>query len=181
MTLQRQRRIASVAVTLFAVLACLSGIDRTSERRPTLVLLIPALFQSHAARAEAAKGLADGDSLAAAKAARRAIRADPLDRRGPTFLAAAMLARGDDLAAAQAFAVADRIGQREPLVQAWFFGRAMERGAYAAAARRINILQRVHPDLSITRQLRSQLETRPAARRELLHLEGATVFNRVSE
>lgn len=168
MTGVRRRWLAIFGVALFAILACLSGLDRKAEQQPALSRLVPPPFRSHAARAEAAQALLAGNAPAATDASRNAIRADPLDRRGPALLGAVAASQGDDLAAASAFGVADRMARREPIVQAWFFGQAMERGDYGGAATRIDAMLRTHPDLPLSRRFLADLEARPAGRREVM-------------
>jgi len=162
------RWLASGLLLLFALLAVFNGLDRFTEHQPSAIRLVPAVFRSHAARAEAAQALAVGEAARAQEAAAAAIRADPLDRRGATFLGAAAAMLGDEALADRSFAIADRLGLREPVVQAWFFGRAIEAQDYSEAAVRIDLLLRAHPELEPAQSFITQLEQSPQGRRKLL-------------
>ena len=162
------RWLASGLLVLFALLSVFSGLDRFTEHQPSAIRLVPAVFRSHAARAEAAQALAIGEVATAREAATAAIWADPLDPRGATFLGAAAAITGDEALADRGFAVADRLGLREPVVQAWFFGRAIETQDYPGAAARIDLLLRAHPELEPAQSFITQLEQTPQGRRELL-------------
>ncbi len=168
MTRRAGRWWRSAGLALLAGLAVASGLDRLSEHRPAAARQVPQVIRSHAARAVAAEALAEGDMAAAQAAARQAIIADPLDRRGPAYLAAAQAMAGQDGQAARGFAVADRLSRREPLTQSYLYGSAMVRGDHRAAARQVDILLRAYPDFPAAGQFLSHLEATPAGRAALV-------------
>ncbi len=166
---------ASVAAALFAGLALVSGLDRYSAHMPSTVRLVPEAFRVDGARSRAAAALAAGDFAAARTAATAAIRREPLDPRGPAFLAAAWQMSGEDARAERAFRQAAALGWREPLTQAYWFARALGKGDPAAAALRLDALLRAHPDFAPAQEYLGLLEASPAGRRALVgRLRGDT-------
>lgn len=159
---------ATIAALLFAGLALFTGIDRYSAHMPSAVRLVPDDFRVDAARSRAAASLAAGDYAAARAAAERAIRRDPLDPRGPAFLAAALQMSGEDVRAGIAFRQAATLGWHEPLTQAYWFTRAIGQGNPAAAALRLDALLRAHPDFAPAQDYLRILETSSAGRRAVL-------------
>ena len=162
------RWLVAVGLCGFALVAIFSGLDRYTEHQPNSVRLVPRLFLSDAARARAAQSLALGEYREAREAAVRSIRADPLDRRGPAFLAAANAIIGAPGQAARAFGAADKLGLREPVTQSYFFGTALEQGDAGDAARRVDTLLKAHPDFAAAQTFIAQLEKVPRGQSELL-------------
>lgn len=160
------RLAVSLAAIAFAALAVSSGFDRYSEHQPKAARLVAQPLKASAARVEAAQALARSDQSAESHAI-EAVRADPLDGRGPAFLGAARLAAGDRQGAQTAFETADRLGLREPIVQAYYFDRALEFGDHGEAARRLDILLRAHPRLASIDHFYASLERSDEGRREL--------------
>lgn len=156
----------TLASLVFGALVLFSGFDRYSEHQPGTARLVPHSFQANVARVGAAQVLAQ-DGTGAGLYAARAIDADPLDGRGPAFLGAAKLASGEGAAARKAFEAADRLGLREPVVQAFFFDEALASGDHAEAARRLDILLRAHPAMASIDYFFGSLERTAEGRREL--------------
>ena len=129
------RWLASVALALLAVANVASGLDRIDNRR----------------------------SVDAASAP-DAIRADPLDPRGLGALAATQLASGDGGSAAETMTLADHLGRRDPLVQAYFLDRALTRDDAGYAASRLDAMLRVNPSLVSQHVLFAMVEDSEAGR-----------------
>lgn len=168
MTRRAGRWWGSAGLALFAGLATVSGLDRSTEDSPAAARFVPQMFGSQTARGAAAQALEKGDIATAEAWARLAIDADPLDRRGPAYLAAAQAMAGLDEEAERGFALSNTLSRREPLTQSYLYGSAMERGDYRAAARQVDILLRAHPEFPAAQQFVSQLEAVPAGRAALL-------------
>lgn len=166
MSRQRRRWLAMLGAFLFGVLAIFSGADRLSEMQPAMARLVPDAFRAGAWRVAAVGQLTRGGKPATSYAG-NAVSADPLDPRGPSFLAAALLTQGDRTRAADAFAVADRLGMREPLVQAFYFDEAAAKSDFREAARRLDIILRAHPRLASISHFFTVLEASDAGRAEL--------------
>ena len=127
--MRARRWLAIAALALFAAASLGSGLDRMDKRRSV-----------------------------AAESAPDAIRGDPLDPRGIGALAAAQLAADESMAAAGTMAVAQRLGHRDPLVQAYFYDRALASGDVGHAAGRLDAMLRVNPSLVSQDALFAMLE-----------------------
>ena len=161
------RLAASLSAAAFALSAIFSGLDRYSEHSPGAVRLVPEMVRIDALRVGAAQALSDEDAGGAEDLATAAVWADPQDARGPAFLGAAQLLGGKRTAAREAFSIAAKMSLREPLVQAYFFDEALERGDFAAAALQLDILLRAHPNLARVDYFFAALEASEQGRAEL--------------
>lgn len=168
MTRRRARWLATTGAVAFLYLAVASGLDRYSEHQPSAQRLVPQMVSANAARVLTAQALIEGEATRAAQAAAKAIDADPLDPRGPGFLATALASQGNLPASIRAYAAAEQLGMREPLVQAEQFDRAMAAGDFAGAARRLDILLRAHPSMTSLNYFFTALEGDDRARIELV-------------
>ena len=164
---RRERLIGSLLAVIFVVFAIFSGLDRYSQDHPGIARLVAGPFQAESAIAKATAALARQDPASGAAEAERAIAANPLDHRGPSLLAATRLAAGDRNGAELAFAVADSLGKRGPLVQAYFFDKALAAGDAGEAGRRLDLLLRAYPSLVREGYFFSALEASEAGRGEL--------------
>ena len=164
---QRGRIAVSLAACLFSLLAVLSGVDRDSSAWPNAAAALPEWAKANAWHDDASRALTSGDSEPAQRYAAKGIAADPADPRGPSLLAAAQLAALDFEAADKSFAIADRTGLRTPLVQAYYFDRALAEGDGAEAARRLDILLLAHPSLAQTDFFFRAMEQSEVGSREL--------------
>ena len=164
----RGRIVASLGALAFGILVIGSGLDRMAIASPGFAQSVPEAFRSNAWRSSAATALSRGDAEAAGRLAERAVQADPLDPRNASALGAARLALGENSGAESAFAVADRMGLRTPLTQAFFFDAALARGDVREAARRVDILLRSYPILASEGFFFAALEQTPSGRRELI-------------
>lgn len=156
----------TLALLVFGALVVFSGLDRYSEHQPGTARLVPQPFQANAARVGAAQAISQ-QGTGATRYAAQSIDADPLDGRGPAFLGTAKLAAGDGAAAGKAFEAADRLGLREPVVQAYFFDEALASDDDTEAARRLDILLRAHPAMASIDYFFGSLERTAEGRREL--------------
>lgn len=163
----RGRLVGSLLALAFAILALFSGLDRMSQSQPGVARLVAPPFRAEAALAETSAAIARGDGERATLLAAEAIASSPFDLRGPSMWAAGKLAAGDRKAADAGFGVADGPGLRSPLVQAYFFDRALAAGDVMAAGERLDILLRVHPSLVRQGYFFSALEASEAGRTEL--------------
>lgn len=168
MSRRAARWLASGAIALFALLAAASGLDRLTEQQPGMARRAPTILRSQTILVETAQSLGAGDYAGAERSAADALSASPLDRRSAAFLGAARAMQGEAEGAAAAFAVANRLGRREPLTQAYLFGRAVEAGDAGAAAAQIDSLLRTHPGFAAIQGYLRQLESMPEGRAELL-------------
>ncbi|MBX7527412.1 hypothetical protein [Qipengyuania vesicularis] len=163
----RGRLVGSLLALAFVILALFSGLDRMSQSQPGVARLVPPPFRAEAALAETSAAIARGDGELATLLAAEAIASSPLDPRGSSLWAAARLAAGDREAAIAGFGVADGSGLRSPLVQAYFFDRALAAGEVAEAGERLDILLRVHPSLVRQGYFFAALEASDTGRTEL--------------
>ncbi len=163
----RGRIAASLAVGAFALLAIASGVDRNSDAWPDAAAALPNWAKANAWQNGASRALTDGDANSAQLYAAKGIAANPADPRGPSLLAAGHLAAQDFEAADRSFAIADRTGLRTPLVQAFYFDKALSAGDGAEAARRLDTLLLAHPSLAQIDFFFRALERSEAGSREL--------------
>ena len=161
------RLALTLAVLAFAPLATLSGLDRVSEQKPGVARLVPEAMKSAAWRAEARQALALEDAELATQTAASAVKADPYDPNGISLLATARLAAGDQSGAGEAFAAGDRLSQRMPLVQAYYFDLAMASGDTGSASERLDRLLKVHPSLTTIDYFFGSLEASESGRAQL--------------
>lgn len=165
----RARRIgvAVIAAVLFALLALFSGADRYSEFQPTAVRFVPEPFRADAALVDASRALSRGEHAAAADYARAAVEASPTDARGLAILGAARELAGDPAAAREAFTIAARLGNREPLTQAYWFATRLASGEARVAADHLDAILRSRADFAPAQTYLAMLENTPGGRQAL--------------
>lgn len=163
MTFAHRHLLAGVGAVVFALLALVSGLDRMSEQRPSLGRLVPPALAANSSTRAAADALAAEEYATAARAARVAIRRDPLEARNLAFLGAAYLQSGDTIAAHAAFRQAAALGKREPLSQIYFFEQELAIGSYARAAQRLDAFLRSVNGREVAQTMLAMFEQRAGA------------------
>lgn len=153
------RLVATGLILAYALVAAASGLDRLTLKSPELAPLVPGLlaFDSHKVRTWAALGA--GDAAGAEAAARRALSADPVDRRPAALLGAARWLQGDAQGAEAAYRAAAQFGWREPSTQRYWLEAAMEAGDYPMAALRLDAILRSDPRVDDADRLLAAYET----------------------
>lgn len=158
----------SLALLLFGALAAASGLDRMSRDAPALGRLVPPPLQAQAARSTAALALAREQPGPALAAARRAVRADPVEPASTSLLGTAYLMAGRPAEADAAFRVAARFGWREPPTQVYWYQAALQAGDLPRAVDRADALLRTRPDLPARDRVLEPLESTAAGRAALI-------------
>lgn len=161
-------RMACTALAALYGYACFgSGLDRLSATNPAWQELVPAYFRANAETARAAQALASGGSADRSEAARRAVLADPVDRRPVALLGTQRLLAQDYAGAEAAFRVGAKLGWREPVTQGYWYRAALQAGDAARAAERLDALLRANPGMRGGDEMIEPLLATPKGRQAL--------------
>lgn len=160
-------RLALAALIAAYAWACIgNGLDRMSVAAPALATSVPAPFRAEAEIARAALAMS-GSIADAGQSARRAILANPIDRRPVALLGAQRMLAQDYAGAETAFRVGAKLGWREPLTQSYWYRAALQSGDPARAAERLDALLRTDPAMRGAEGMAEPLLATPQGRRAL--------------
>lgn len=161
-------RIALSALVFAYGFACLgSGLDRLSAINPEIEQFVPGPFRAHAETGRANMQITSGQASLLRSASRRAVLANPIERRPVALLGMGHLLAGDHAAATAAFQVGARLGWREPLTQNYWYHAALEAEDFTRAAERVDARLRTQPWRGKMDELLQPLLTTPTGRQAL--------------
>lgn len=152
----------------FSALVLLSGMDRLADAHGLLVRTAPLPLAAAAHRAQAAEALRAQDPTAAIAAARRAVRADPVDPRSAALLGAALFSAGQHESAHRSFRLAARTGWRDPVTQLYFMEQALRGAEWNRAALRLDAVLRQDPAFPLRDMLLARFEASAPGRAALV-------------
>lgn len=164
----RVRLLATLgALTVFAIVSIVSGLDRASEYRPGAAKWVPDSFRVNAARELARQELASGQPRLASTDARNSVARDPVDARSIGLYGAALELSGEPASARTAFTVAGAMGWREPLTQLYWMSVAFDERNFRIASLRLDAVLRQNPDYPGHIELLAGFEAYPEGRDQL--------------
>ena len=161
-------RMGCTALAALYGYACLgSGLDRLSAINPAWQAFVPAPFRANAETGKAALALASGTGIDQSEAVRRAVLADPVDRRPIALLGTQRLLAQDYAGAEAAFRISAKLGWREPVTQGYWYRAALQAGDTARAAERVDALLRANPGMAGGDEMINPLLATPRGRQAL--------------
>lgn len=155
-----------LVISVMALAACATALDRQARRTPELSAYVPEPFRGFAGEHLAVAAMQREQAREALAISRQVLRERPMPAEHLRIYAQAAFLSGKEDAAAMALTLAGQRGWRDPVAQAAVAAVALAEGNMEVAAQRVAALWATHnsgPQVdALTRQLLSSAEGRQA-------------------